>query len=118
VSKNKLIIYHHARCKKSRAALHILLENGLKPEVREYFKSPITETEFQDLLMRLHKRPDALIRTKEKDYINKFRNKDFTDSEWIKILIEYPHLMRRPVIVKGLKAIIGDSPEAIEKLLA
>ena len=108
--------YHHSRCRKSRAGLELLQQKGIEIKVREYFKEPFSEKELEDLLMFLNKKPVEIIRTKEYDFITKFRNKDFSDYEWIRILIEYPNLIRRPIIVRGLKAVIGENTEEIEKL--
>jgi arsenate reductase (glutaredoxin) len=111
-----ITIYHHPRCRKSRAGLEWLQQKGVELKVREYFKERFTEKEMEDVLMRLNKRPFDIVRTKERDYLTKFRNRSFTDIEWIKILIEYPHLIRRPIVVKGLKAVVGENIEEIEDL--
>jgi arsenate reductase (glutaredoxin) len=111
-----ITIYHHPLCHKSRAGLALLKQKGLEFKIREYYKKPFTEKELEDVLMRLNKKPIDIVRTKEPDFRKKFRNKNFTDVEWIKILIEYPNLIRRPIVVKGLKAVIGENIEEITEL--
>lgn len=112
----KITIYHYPKCRKSRAGLDLLQKKNLNIEIREYFKEPFTQEELENVLMRLHKKPFDIIRLKENDFTTKFRNKKFTDTEWIKILIEYPHLIRRPIIIKGLKGVIGEKIEEIEDM--
>jgi|WetSurMetagenome_2_1015567.scaffolds.fasta_scaffold97564_2 arsenate reductase (glutaredoxin) len=114
MSVNSVIVYHYPKCRRSRAGLELLQKKGFDIKIREYFKAPFTEKELEDVLMRLNKKPIELVRTKEHDFLTKFRNKVFTDREWIMILIENPHLIRRPIIVKGLRAIIGEKPEDFE----
>jgi arsenate reductase (glutaredoxin) len=116
MSSPLITIYHYSMCRKSRAGLEFLQQKGLDFKIREYYKEPFTEKELEDVLMRLNKKPFNIVRTKEHDYITKFRHKDFTDVEWIKILIEYPNLIRRPIVVKGLKAVIGENIEDIREL--
>ena len=108
--------YHNPRCKKSRAGLQYLQEKGVEIELIEYLKNPLKESELKDLLVRLHKKPTEIIRTQEAIYKSDFKGKNFTDEEWVKILLEYPKLIHRPIVVKGPKAVIGDPAEEIEVL--
>ncbi|RLD38831.1 MAG: arsenate reductase (glutaredoxin) [Bacteroidetes bacterium] len=110
-------IYHNPRCKKSRAGLQYLHEKGIEPEVIEYLKNPLSETDVKDLLVRLHKKPTEIIRTQEAIYKSDFKGKNFTDDEWVKILLEYPKLIQRPIVVKGPKAVLGDPASEIDVLL-
>jgi arsenate reductase (glutaredoxin) len=112
-----IIIYHYPRCRKSRAALEYLQQKGFAHRVRNYFEDRFTEKELEDVLMRLNKKPHELIRIKEVDYLVRYRNKHFSDYEWMRILIEYPNLIRRPIIVSGLKAMIGEKMEDVTAFL-
>ena len=110
-------IYHNPRCKKSRAGLQYLQEKGIEPEIFEYLKNPLTEEKLKDLLVRLHKKPIEVIRTQEEVYRKEFKGKNFTDDEWVKIMLENPKIIHRPIVVKGPKAVIGDPAENIDVLL-
>jgi len=110
-------IYHNSRCKKSRAGLQYLQEKGIEPEIIEYLKDPIDEAVLKDLLVRLHKRPVEIIRTQEAIYKSDFKGKNFTDDEWVKIIVENPKLIKRPIVVKGPKAVWGDPAEELDVLL-
>ena len=112
-----ITIYHNPRCKKSRAGLHHLKEKGIDPEIKNYLKEGISVEEVKDLLMKLNKKPHDMIRTQESDYKAKFKGKNFTDDEWIKIMVETPKLIKRPIVVRGYKAVWGDPPEEIDALL-
>ncbi len=109
-------IYHNPRCKKSRAGLEYLKSKGVDFEIIEYLKNPITEDEFKDILMKLNLRPLDMIRTQEDIYKKQFKGKNFTDDEWVKIMVENPKLIKRPIVVKDYKAVWADPPENMDEL--
>jgi len=110
-------IYHNPRCRKSRAGLQYLEDKGVTPKIIQYLKDPLSEDELKDILMKLNKKPLDIIRTQEAIYKSNFKGKNFNDDEWIKILIENPKLIQRPIIVREYKAVIGDPTENIDKVL-
>jgi len=109
-------IYHNPRCKKSRAGLQYLTDKGVDIEIINYIKDSISESILEDLLVKLNKKPQEIIRKQEAFFKSDLKGKNFTDREWIKILSENPKLIQRPVIVNGYKAVIGDPVENIENL--
>ena len=109
-------IYHNTRCKKSRAGLQYVQEHTNDLEVVEYLKNPINEGVLKDLLMKLNLKPHDMVRTQEAIYKSNFRGKNFTDDEWVKIMIENPKLIKRPIVVKGNKAVWGDPAENLSVL--
>jgi len=108
--------YHNPRCRKSRAGLQYLEGKGVEFELVEYLKNGITEEELKDVLIKMNVSPTEIIRTQEDVYKKQFKGKNFTDEEWIKILLEHPKLIKRPLVVKGYKAVWADPPENMEKL--
>ena len=111
-----ITIYHNPRCKKSRAGLEFLKSKTNDFTIVEYLKNPIDEDELEKLLVKLNKKPQEMIRTQEAVYKQNFKGKDFTDKEWIKIMVENPKLIKRPVVVKDNKAVWGDPAENINEL--
>ena len=112
-----LKIYHNPRCPKSRAALAYLEEKGLKPEIRLYLKQPYTVEEMEDVLKRMNKKPQEIVRTHEKLYKTDYKDKTFNHDEWIKILLESPQLIQRPIIVNKHKAIFAVPAEEMDTIL-
>ena len=111
-------IYHNTRCRKSRGSLQYLEDKGIKPEIIEYLKDqPFTEKSLKEILAKLGSKPKDIIRTQEADYKQNYKGKDFSDDEWIEILVENPKLIKRPIIVKDDKAVLGDIVEHIDVLL-
>jgi len=111
-------IYHNTRCRKSRAGLDYLEKKGIKPVILEYLKDkPFTEESLKQIINKLNVNPIELIRTQEEDYKKNYKGKSFTEDEWIEIMTKNPKLIRRPIIVNGDKAVIGDIVEHIDALL-
>lgn len=110
-------IYHNPRCKKSRAGLVFLHEHAVDPEVREYLKDPLNEKELNELIRKLGIPAEELVRKQEEKYRKELKGKDISEKQWIHILVENPKLIRRPIIEKGEKAVIGDPVENIQPLL-
>jgi arsenate reductase len=112
-----LIIYHNPHCKKSRSGLQYLQKSGSPFDVREYLKNPLTEQELETLLIKLNRKPADILRSQEDYFKQNLKGKKFEDHEWIKILLQNPKLIQRPIIEGKYKAVIGDPVENIEPLL-
>lgn len=109
-------IYHNSRCSKSRGACEILHDHKIEAEVIEYLKTPPTETEIREILEKLNMKASEVVRKTEDIYKSNFASKEYSESEWIKILAENPILIERPIIVHGNKAVIGRPPEKLLEL--
>ncbi|MBN2174220.1 MAG: arsenate reductase (glutaredoxin) [Bacteroidales bacterium] len=109
-------IYHNPHCKKSRAGLQHLKEKNVDFEVVEYLKNQVTEKELKNILMKMNAKPTDIIRTQEEIYKKQFKGKNFTDEEWIKILLENPKLIKRPIIVKDYKAVWAEPAEEMDRM--
>jgi len=112
-----LRIYHHPKCRKSRAGLQYLKDKNHPVEVIEYLSKPLTEKEFEKLLIKLNKKPIEVIRTQEEYYRKNLKGKKFNDHEWILIILGNPKLLHRPIIEGQYKAVIGDPVENIDVLI-
>ena len=102
------IVYHNPRCKKSRAGLEYVKSKTDQFEVVEYLKVPFTQESFKKVLMKLNKKPIEMIRTHESIFKSDFKGKNFTDVEWVKIMVDNPKLINRPIVVKDNKAVWGN----------
>ncbi|MEZ5083297.1 MAG: arsenate reductase (glutaredoxin) [Bacteroidales bacterium] len=109
-------IYHNPRCKKSRAGLQHLESKGVEFELVEYLKNPLTIEDLENILVKMNAKPIDLIRTQEDYYKKQLKGKKFTDQEWLKILVENPKLIKRPIVVKEYKAVWANPPEEMDGL--
>ena len=112
-----LRIYHNPQCKKSRAGLKFLQESGKDFEIVSYMKTMFTEKELEKLLVKLNKKPSDVVRKQEDYYKQNLKGKNFEDHEWIRIILQNPKLLQRPVVESSYKAVIGDPVENIIPLL-
>ncbi|MCB8994102.1 MAG: arsenate reductase (glutaredoxin) [Bacteroidales bacterium] len=110
-------IYHNPRCRKSRAGLAYLQEKAVNFELQEYLKNGISIDELKEIVLKLNIPPKELVRKNEDLFKKELKNLEMNDEEWIKVISENPVLLRRPIIIGKHKAVIGDPPSAIDKIL-
>ncbi len=110
-------IYHNPRCSKSRQTLALIKENGVEPNVVLYLDTPPTKTELKSIIKQLNIKPSQLLRKGEKIYKEQFKGKTIAETEWVDIMIEYPKLIERPIVIKDGKAVLGRPPENVLSLL-
>ena len=108
-------IYHNPRCKKSRAGLKFMEDKSVELEVIQYLKNPITIKELEDIFAKLNLKPSEMIRKQEAIFKSDFKGKSFTEDEWIRIIVQHPKLLNRPIVVGKHKAIWGDPADNLEK---
>ncbi len=109
-------IYHNTRCKHSRAGFEYLKKLTSDIEVRDYLADSITLKELKEILLKTNLKPSQIIRTNEAYYKMYLKGRNFTDDELMKIILENPKLIQRPIVVGKYKAVIGNPPEEIDKL--
>jgi arsenate reductase len=112
----KATIYHNPRCSKSREALSILTDAGVKVDVVEYLKTPPSAAELKDVAAKLGIKPGAMVRTKEDEFKQLHLDLD-DDKAVLAALAKHPVLLERPIVVMGSNAVIGRPPENVKKLL-
>ena len=119
--KKELTIYHNPRCSKSRNAVCFLDEIKL-PEsigdikVIEYLKQSLNKKEIVDLLDKLGMKAEELIRKGEADFKENYKGKELSESEWVEVMVKFPKLIERPIIVLGNKAVVARPTEKINEL--
>lgn len=112
----KITIYHHPRCSKSRGALALLQERGLSPEIRFYQMDPPSPAELKRLLKKLGITAEELLRKSEPLFKERYQGTVHAEREWIEIIAAHPVLMERPVVVRGDRAVIARPPERVDEL--
>ena len=114
----KLTVLHNPRCRKSREALSILEAADKQYDIREYLKNPLSKDELIVVLKKLNLRPIDIVRRGEKVFKEQFKGKDLTDEQWVDVLIKYPILIERPIVIADEQAVVGRPSEKIKPLLA
>lgn len=111
-----LTLWHNPRCSKSRAALALLTERGITPDIRLYLKNPPTEAEIIALAERLNRPLQDIVRKGEAPYKD-LALKSADDTTLAQAIAAHPILLERPILDTGTRAIIGRPPEQILDLL-
>jgi arsenate reductase (glutaredoxin) len=114
---SNVTLYHNPRCSKSREALALIEGLGIKPQVVEYLKTPLSAAELRSLIKKLGIAAEQLVRKGEDIYKTRYARRSLSEAEWIQAMAEHPILMERPIAVKGAKAVIGRPPENVTQVL-
>ncbi len=111
-------IYHNPRCSKSRAALALLEENDITPEIIYYLETPPDTEELKSLLNKLGMDIREILRKNEAEY-DEFGLEDESLNEEIvlDIVSRHPKLIQRPILIQGDRAILGRPPEKVLQLI-
>jgi len=103
-----LKVYHKPSCITCKRTITDIERVNADIEKRDFFKDPFSEIELKKIIKMTGNRPKELLRKKDKMYkeLNLENNKK-TDAEIIKLMIKYPGLILRPIIIVGNKAHVG-----------
>ena len=93
-------------------------DNGIEPTIIEYLKDIPTGATLEDLAAKLGKHPNQFVRKGEADFKenNLIETLD-NERALIAAMTHFPKIIERPIIVKGVKAVIGRPPENVLDLL-
>lgn len=115
---SSLKIYHNPRCSKSRQTLALIQEREVDVEVIEYLKTPPSKKELSRILKLLNIPAKDLLRKGEAEYKESGLNNDgLTDAKMIELMVQYPKVIERPIVVSDNAAIVGRPPENVLTLL-
>jgi arsenate reductase len=113
-----LTIWHNPRCSKSRAALALIEERGLQPEIFLYLETPPSMKELQRVLALLKKSPWEIARKSEDVFKSLgLDNSGVSDTQLIEAMSRNPVLIERPIVINGDRAALGRPPETVLDIL-
>ncbi len=84
-------------------------------EIIQYLKNPISIEELSDIFVKLNKKPSEMIRKQEAIFKSDFKGKNFNEDEWIRIIVQHPKLLNRPIVIGKHKAIWGDPTNNLDE---
>ena len=101
-------IYHKSSCITCKKTITEMERMKIDIESRDFFKDPFTESELKKIIKMTGKKPHELLRKRDKTYKEmKLEENKKTDSEIIKLMVKYPGLILRPIVILKNKAIVG-----------
>lgn len=112
-------IFHNPKCTKSRETLKLLNDRGIDPEIVLYLQTPPTQKELSEILKKLGMEAKQLIRFKEpvSKELGIKPSDQRPEAEWIKLMVENPILIERPIVITPKKAVLGRPPENVLELI-
>jgi len=114
----EIILYHNPRCSKSRQTLALLEENGIKPIIVEYLKTPPSHQQVDSILRGLEMQPRELMRKGEAEYKElELASETLSRDQLIEAMVNTPKLIERPIVIAGDEIIIGRPPENVLSIL-
>ena len=103
----KITVYEKPTCTTCRNLSNLFKENGIDYEKIDYFIEPLTEEKLRDLLRKANLSPFDVVRKNEEIYkdlkISEVKNSD----ELIKLIVENPTILQRPIVEVGEKAVLA-----------
>lgn len=93
------------------------MQKGLELEERDYFKEPLSREELQELA-ELSSLSDLFAWRSPSFKKMGLVAGEVSEEEMLRLMLEEPRLLRRPVTRVGDKLIIGSSPKMLEQELA
>ena len=101
-------IYHKSTCITCKKTISEIERVNADIEKRDFFKDPFSETEFKKIVKMTGKKPSELLRKRDKMYKElDLENEKKTDIQIIKLMVKYPGLILRPIIITKNKAFVG-----------
>ena len=80
----------------------------LDVEARDFFKDPFSESELKKIIKMTGKKPQEMLRKRDKMYKElDLENIKKTDIQLIKLMVKYPGLILRPIVITKNRAHVG-----------
>jgi arsenate reductase len=115
---DRITIYQKPTCSKCRATLNLLRESGKEFDSVNYYETPLTAGQLRELLDKLALPARAILRVDEPLARSlQLEERQVSDDELIRIMVENPDLIQRPIVVRGDDAVLCRPPENVMKLL-
>lgn len=114
----RIIVYQKPTCSKCRATLALLKDSGQEFDTVNYYDMPLTVGQLRELIEKLGLPIRDVLRSDEPMARNlKLAEQQLSDDELLKIMVDNPDLIQRPIVVRGDEAVLCRPPENVMKLL-
>jgi len=101
-------IFHKSTCITCKKTISEIERMGADIAKRDFFKEPFSEAELKKIIKMTGKKPSELLRKRDKMYKElDLENSKKTDIQIIKLMVKYPGLIVRPIIVIKNKVQVG-----------
>lgn len=112
-------LYVYSNCSSCTKASVLVSSLGVDAIRRDLFKERLSVEELRSLFDRVGLSPRDVLSTRSRPYTEfGLAKRILDDDEILELMAHYPALVRRPIVVKGDRAVVGLDQCKIEVLLA
>jgi arsenate reductase len=116
--KERITVYQKPTCSTCREVVKLVEASGRPYITINYYDHPFTKAQLKDLLSKSGLRAKDIVRTKEEAYKKlKIAQQQLSDDDLIDLMLRYPDLIQRPLVEKGLLAMLARPAEKVKTLL-
>ena len=116
---NGITLYHNTSCSTSCHAVDVVKACGQPVEIVQYLKTPLDRNALLELIDILEDPAEDLVRKDPFFAAQGLRAEDYRTPEQVAdLLVKFPRLMQRPVLVRGGRAVIGRPKSRVDEFLS
>ena len=78
----------------------------------------LSADDWSKVCTQLNKHPHELLRQDSPIYQARLRGLELTDSEWLDVLVRYPELVQRPIVLADDWAVVPEEPQQLAPYLS
>ena len=93
-----------------------MTEKRVDFESVNYTEQELSAHQLKDLLHRAGLTPQDAMRTNEAAYRQHVAGKALSDDQLIRLMVEHPELIQRPLVVRGNKAVLARPADKLAEL--
>lgn len=113
----KITVYEKPTCTTCRNLADLFRKNGIDYERVNYFIALLTEEHLRELLKKANLSPFEVMRKNEPIYKELSVSEMTSPDEIIKLIVEHPSLLQRPIVEIGNRAVLARPVEKALELI-
>ncbi len=113
----RIIIFQKPTCSKCIATLTILKDSNEEFESINYYEVPLTGDKLREIRDKGLSMNEMLRSDEPLARSMNLSAKNLSDDELIELMVKYPDLIQRPIVIRGEQAVLCRPPENVLKLL-
>jgi Spx/MgsR family transcriptional regulator len=111
-------IYVHPTCTSCKKAEALLGESGVEVQRRDYFKDRFSKDELRGVLDKAGVTPGEVLSKRATAYRElQLEGRDISEDALLDLMVEYPTLLRRPLLIGSGGSTVGFNADKINKLV-
>ncbi|HEA23319.1 hypothetical protein LCGC14_1093950 [marine sediment metagenome] len=115
-STREIILFYNPNRDSAKQTLGYAKGEGFPVRDVDILKNGFTGIQLEELADLLQVKIEGLVNKNHPDYEEHYKNVDFDDNDWIKILRKNPELIREPIAIRGKKAMFVETPSDLSRL--